>query len=209
MKTENLGWVVAAALAGAMVASGFQDNKTKIGTVDIKKVFDQSEYAKQQTEVLQNLGSSREAVLQFVNRYKFMKVEDARRFKELSLKPNPSASDKDAVEKIKAAVVAEDAQFRALQTKSSPTADDQKKLGEYSQRIQAMGALQAQWAQEFETEIGTKQASLREEALSRVKQSISGIAAKEGYNIVFVTDIAPFSTNDITDESLKAMNTKK
>ncbi|HEY0866250.1 MAG TPA: hypothetical protein VGE01_02665, partial [Fimbriimonas sp.] len=164
MKFERLGWVVAAALAGAMAATGFQDNSAKFGTVDIKKVFDQSEFAKQQTEVLRNLGTSRESVLQFVNQYKFMKVEDARKFRELSIKANPSAADKAEIDRIKAGVVAEDAQFRALQTKQNPTAEDQAQLSEYGKRIQALGALQAQWAQEFDQEVGGLQGRLREQA---------------------------------------------
>jgi len=39
MKLEKMGWLVAASLAGAMVATGFQGANDKVGVVDLSKVF--------------------------------------------------------------------------------------------------------------------------------------------------------------------------
>jgi len=209
MKFEKLGWVVAAALAGAFVATGFQGTTTKIGTVDIKQVFDKSDYAAAQTGVLRNLGQSRASVLAFMNQYRAMKADDAKKFRDLSLKANPSQGDKDALEQLKTAVATDDAKYHALQTKTPLSADEQTQLADYQKRVQATGALQAQWATEFDTEVGDLQAKLRDQALGKVKESIGQVARTQGYSIVFDAAIAPYSANDITDESLTAMNKKK
>src|SRR5207302_127796 len=99
MKVRNLGWIVAAALTVFAATAGFQGTTTKIGVVDMGKVFADSEYAKSQTQSLQNVGQARQSMLDFVNEYRAFTIEQATRFHDLSIKPNPTAPEKAEIEK--------------------------------------------------------------------------------------------------------------
>lgn len=208
MKFDKLGWVVAAGLLGAFVASGFQTSTIKMGTVDMIKVFNDSSYTKGQTEVLRTMGKARQDLMEFLSTYRATKTDDAQKLRDLSLKDNPTAADKAAADALKAAIIADDGKFRDLQTKQNPTADETKTLTDYNQRAQNLSALQQRWATEFDDEVQKKQAALRSQALDKVKAAVGDVAKKQGFSIVFDSGIAPFSSNDITDEALNATNKK-
>ena len=75
MKFEHVGWVVAAGIGGSIVASGFQAPTTKIGVVDVGKVFNDSEYAKTQAAALQQTVDARSTMLEFVKTYRLFTPE--------------------------------------------------------------------------------------------------------------------------------------
>ncbi|MFZ4507909.1 MAG: OmpH family outer membrane protein [Fimbriimonas sp.] len=207
--TDKLGWIIAALMAGFMVGTGFQGQAIKVGTVDLEKVFNDSEYVKKQNEGLRALGQTRQDILEFVAANKTMKPEDAAKFRDLSLKTTPTAEDKAALEKLKADAVASDRRFRELQTKANATDAEQALLREFNQRNQAAPAMLQRWEQEFSTELRDTQDKLRVESLSRAKDAVRQVAAKDGFSVIFAEQVAPYSANDVTDSSLKAMNTKK
>jgi Skp family chaperone for outer membrane proteins len=208
-KFDKLGWVVAAGVIGIMVGSGFQNSTVKIATVDLEKVFNDSEYAKNQTAVLRNMGVARQGVLEYLSTYRAVKVEDAQRFRDLSLKDNPTPADKTALDSLKTTIQTDDRRFKDLQTKSNPTPDEQAALQDYNRRIQQLAALQQRWNQEFEDEIRNMQQRLRNDTLNRVRQSVNDVAKQQGQSVVFASQVAPYAANDITDEALKNMNARR
>ncbi len=209
MKFDRLGWVVAAVLVGGIVGMGFQAPAAKTGTVDLAKVFNESEYAKQQTEGLRNMGASRQDVIDFVRTYRSMKAEDATKFKDLTLKANASATEKAELERLKNEGQAAETKYRELSTKASPSQAELAQIEEMNRRKDATGALLEQWQNDFAGEIQTRQESLRNDTLGRVKAAIQQVARDQGYTMVFDQAVAPYSANDITAEALKAMNAKK
>jgi len=209
MKLERLGWIVAAALAGGMVGMGFQGATEKTGTVDLAKVFNDSEYAKKQTDALKTMGQARQGVIEFVRTNPHMKTEDATKFKELSLKDSATAADKADLERIKADAQANETKFREVTSKNNPTPADVSQIEEFNRRKDTTQNLLEKWNADFSAEIQTKQESLRNDTLSRVKDAVKQAAKNQGYSIVFVQDIAPYSANDLTQDSLNAMNAKK
>jgi Skp family chaperone for outer membrane proteins len=211
MKFERLGWIVAAALAGAMIGMGFQGNAQKTGTVDLEKVFNESAYAKKQTEGLRNMGQARVGIVEFLRTYRTIKPDDATKFRDLSLKDAAAstANDKAEIERIKNQAQKDEQTYRALSTKDKPTQAEVTQIEELNRRKEATAALLEKWNGEFSTELQTRQESLRGETLQRVKDAVSQVAKDQGYSMVFVQNIAPYSANDITAEALKAMNNKK
>jgi len=209
MKFERLGWVVAAALAGGMVGMGFQDASAKTGTVDLAKVFNDSDYAKKQTDMLKTMGAARTAVLEFVNANSHMKADDAMKFKDLSLKDSPTAADKADVERLKSDAQASELTYRTLATKDKPTQAEVAQIEDLNHRKDSMQTLLTKWNTDFSTELQTKQEALRTDTLSRVKDAVQQVAKAQGYSMVFVQDIAPYSSNDLTKDALAAMNQKK
>src|SRR5579872_1951953 len=107
MKLERLGWVVAAALAGGMVGMGFKAPGDKTGSVDIAKIFKESDFSKKQTEALRGQIMARQAVIEFVKNNRNMKADDATKLRDLSIKDTQSAADKTDIERIKSDAISE------------------------------------------------------------------------------------------------------
>ncbi len=210
MKIDKAGWIAVAVLAGAVVTAGFQGTTAKNGIVDVEKVFNESTFAKNQSESLRTMGMSRQSVLEFVNQYRTMLSTDAEKFKDLTIKATAlSPAEKTELERIKVdAKTSEDA-YRAGITQASPTPELLKKIEDWNRRKDATGDLLQNWQQDFTAEVQAKQASLRAEALVKVRQSIQKVARDQGYTMVFDSNVAPYAANDLTDEALKAMNAMK
>lgn len=198
-----------AGIAGWLVATGFQAGSTKMGVVDVGKVFSDSEYAKAQSAALQQTVDARTAMLEFVKQYRLFTPEQASAFKDLSTKGVPTPAEKTQLDKIKADVQAADKTFRDLQTKKNPTPDDTAKMTLYTQEVQTMSATSMRWAQGFDEEIRTLNEKLRNDTLQRVRDAVKVVGAKQGFTLIFSSDVAPYGASDVTDDTLKAMNAKK
>ncbi|MBC8065567.1 MAG: hypothetical protein H7Y17_12100 [Chlorobia bacterium] len=209
MKIQHMGWVLAGGIAGMLVGSGFQAKTDKYGVVDLAEVFSSSEFAKTQTDSLRNLSTQRQDLLQFVNTYPVLSAEQASRFRELSVKPQVTAAEKAELDKLKATIIAQDKKFKDLQLKAQPTPEEIASLREFNDRTQNMVKTIDRWAREFGDELSGMQEKLRKDTLDRVKVAIQEVGLKQGYSIVYVQDIVPYAANNITTESLKAMNSKK
>jgi Skp family chaperone for outer membrane proteins len=179
-----------------MIGMGFQGAGTKIATVDLAKVFNDSDFAKAQDANLKTLGASRKAVLDFLTSYSSISVADAQKFRDLSIKENPTAADKAELDRIRSSAVTVDQKFRDLQTKANPTAEDRTQLATYNQNAKENGAL-------------AQQEKLRADTLAKAKAAVADAAKKGEVSVVFVQDVAPYSANDITADALKSMNGKK
>jgi len=209
MKFDRLGWVVAAALVGGIAGMGFQGTTEKTGTVDMAKVFNESEYAKKQTDSLRTMGQARQGVLEFLRQNSHMKPEDATKFHDLSIKADPTATDKADVERIKKDAGTTEQRFSTLSQKDKPTQAEVTEMEDMNRRKDAVTDLVQKWSQDFSGELQAKQEALRNDTLDKVKDAVAQVAKQQGYTMVFVQDIAPYSSNDLTGDALKAMNNKK
>ncbi|CAN5619958.1 hypothetical protein BH11ARM2_BH11ARM2_34930 [soil metagenome] len=211
MKTQNLGWAIAGvmglAMAG-MVGSGFQTTQTKIGTVSVAKVFNDSDYVKHQDSDLKNLGTSRKAIVDFIDAYRTMPTADLQKFKDLSMKPSPSDGDKAEIERIRSAAVQTDQKYRDLQTKANQSDAEKTQMAEFNRRVQDNSQLLQKVQDELSQEVQDRQAKLRSDTMEKVKAAVAEVAKKEGYSVIFLDEVAPYSANDLTDEALKVMNAK-
>jgi len=209
MKTDRLGWMVAAALGGAILGMGFRAPGDKTGTVDVIKVFKDSDYAKSQNEGLQAQVAARRDVVQFVQANRNMKADDADKLRILSTKEKPTPADKADIERIKLDAQADEKKARDLQTKEKPTPAELTAIEDYTKRKDATGQRLEKWQQDFNTELTAQQQRMNDEALVRVRQVIQQVARDQGYSIVFAQEIAPYCANDLTADAFKAMNAKK
>lgn len=209
MKIQRMGWVLAAGIAGSMAGSGFQAKADKWGVVDLAQVFTQSEFAKNQTDSLRNLSTQRQDILQFANTYPVFSAEQSNRFRELSVKPQVTAAEKAELDRLKTTIIAQDKKFKDTILKANPTPDEVALLREYNDRTQTMEKTIDRWAREFGDELQTMQSKLHRETMERVKVAVQEMGTKQGYSVIFVQDIVPYAANNLTTDSLKAMNAKR
>jgi len=208
MNVERLGWIAAAALAGGIVAMGFKAPGDKTGTVDVAKVFKDSDMAKKQTDTLRAQVVARRSVMEFVGANRNMKPEDAGKLHDLVIKEAPTAADKVEIERIKGDATAAETKARELQTKDKPTAADLTQLDDFTKHKDATGQLLDKWQKDFQEEIQTKEAKMNDDTLDKVRQAIQQVGRDQGYSIVFSNNIAPYCPNDLTTEASNKMNKK-
>jgi Skp family chaperone for outer membrane proteins len=209
MNISKLGWVCSGLMVVLFASTGFQAKTDKIGIVDMNRVFRESGFFKTQSDSLRSLAESRKAIVEFVRTYPVFTPEQATRFKEISIKPVPTAPDKAALEKIKQDVMAANKKFNDLNTKANPTPDEVAQIKEYVNRTQAMAGTLERWAREFEDEFGDSQDKAQRDASDRVRAAIKEVGQKQGYTLVLSQDSAPYGANDLTTEALKSMDSKK
>jgi Skp family chaperone for outer membrane proteins len=209
--SHHLGWITSGALTLVLcvvLSSGFQEKSQKIGTVNIARVFNESEYTKRQDSALKSFGTQRQGVLDFVENYRVLSTAELIKYRDLTLKATPTEADRTEIERIRRVATAADARYRELQTKANATEAERAQLAEMSRNVQENNGLLQRLQQEFGREVNERQERLRSETIDKVKASISEVANKQGYSIVFDEQVAPYSANDVTSEALKTMNAK-
>ncbi len=211
MKNMHKSGLTAVAIAfGIFAAIGFQDATNKLGIVDISKVVEDSDFGKSNQTTFNQMKTAREGVLEFMDTYRVLTVEQATRFRDLSIKPTPTAEEKAELDRIKAEVIAADRKNKELSVKTTGlTAEDRALIEEYSKRSNNIEMMAGRWLREFTNELQTWADRQKVTSLERARTAVQEVAKAGGFTLVFEVGIAPYGANDLTDAALKAMNAKK
>jgi Skp family chaperone for outer membrane proteins len=203
------GWVVAAGLAGIMLGSGFQTPSLKLGVVDLNSVIDKSDAGKAGKKSFEEMKAAREGLLEFIDQYRILTIEQANRLRELMLLKERAKPEEAELERLKADIIATSKRSAELATKPNYTPEERTLVEEYSRRSQTMNETSTRWLREFSDEVQNWVAASREQNYQKAKAAAAEVAAKDGYTMVIEGSVAVFGANDITDLSLAAMNAKK
>jgi len=206
---HKTGLAIVALFFGVFAAVGFQDAAMKIGIVDISKVVEDSDFGKANQATFNQMKTAREGVLEFIDTYRVLTVEQGTRFRDLSIKPSPTAEEKAELDRIKADVQAADKKNKELSVKQNLTPEDRALIEEYSKRANNMEMTAGRWLREFTNELQQWADRQKVTSLERARAAIQEVAKAQGFTIVFEVGIAPYGANDLTEAALKAMNAKK
>ncbi len=196
-----LAGVATTAAAGALLLGlvGFQGGASaKVGVVDFPRALKESALIATQNEGLRKADSARQAVAEFVNTYPTITVDQARTFRTLSLKANPTDADREALDKLKAAIIADEKKARDLQTKANPTQDDLKAIEAYRTRAVASREMLQGWIGEFRNEMGALRNDAEQDLAQKVRALVAEVGKKQGYSVIYNSDVAPYAANDVT-----------
>ena len=186
-----------------MIGSGFQGASLKIGVVDPMTVQQAMEGNKSMAEDLNKMVSERQAVLEYLDRYRVIKKADAEKFKTLSLKANKTDAEKAELEKVKTYAQDQKKKFEDLQLKPAPTAEELKQLDDVRSRQAEIGDYLNTLNTDFQQELKAKQNAVQKSALDTYTNSVKEVAKKQGFTIIFDKNVAPYGANDITDDVAK------
>jgi Skp family chaperone for outer membrane proteins len=192
-----------------MLGSGFQSPTLKLGVVDLNSVIDKSEDGKTSQKQFQSMKKSREGILEFIDQYRILTPEQAIRFRDLSLKTEPTKPEEAELERIKAEVIAASKKSQELAIKPNLTPEERTLVEEYSRRSMNMNDLSSRWLREFTDEVQKYVADKKEENYVKARAAVNEVATKETYTMIFEGTVALFGANDITEQTLVAMNAKK
>jgi hypothetical protein len=158
---------------------------------------------KSMAEDLNKMVSERQAVLEYLDRYRVIKKADAEKFKTLSLKANKTDAEKAELEKVKTYAQDQKKKFEDLQLKPAPTAEELKQLDDFRTRQAEIGDYLNTLNTDFQQELKAKQNAVQKSALDTYTNSVKEVAKKQGFTIIFDKNVAPYGANDITDDVAK------
>ena len=200
--------VVIVGAVALFAATGLQTGAAKFGVVDMQRMLAESASGKAVQGQLQTELNTRQGVLEFINTNRVLTMDQATKLRDLSVKPVPTEADKTELDKLKDAIKAESKTFNDLMMKSNPTDTERAKITELQGRKQAMDAILQQWHQEMMDELNAIEAVKMGELGKKAKDVIQALGKKDGYSVVFPSNVAVYSANDITDAAIKALDAK-
>lgn len=206
--TQNLGWMAAALMAGVLLSTGFQTQTLKVGVVDVSKILETSNPSSSANKQLEVMKKSREDLLEFISQYLAVATEgQINKLKEYAIKEAPltDAEKKDEAA-IKTAIMNEDLRYKNLAQKAQPTAEETKQLNEFGLRDRTNKKTLDAMLMEFRKAFDDATAKQSEAVITKAKSSLEEIAKAGGYTVILDRRTAPWGANDVTDDTLKAMN---
>ncbi len=210
LNTKWMGWIVAAGSIGFMMLSGFQPAQEKTGVVDLNRVLNESDRGRKANQDLQNALAVREDLLNFVNTYRILTLDQAAKLRELSLKPTPTEADKAEIEKIKKEVIDSDKRRNEILQKTNQTEAEQMALRDFADRARTVAErILPRWDQEMQGEMSQLETKLRQETLEAARLALRDTAKTQGFTVVIESTVAPYGANDLTEPTIKTMNAKR
>jgi Skp family chaperone for outer membrane proteins len=209
---DQLGWVLAAAIAGVMLSSGFQGATDKTGVVDLGVVVNKSNQWQASSKQFDAMKTSRQSLLDFVAANPVVSLEQAQQLHDLSIKDPQTDADRATITKIEADVTAACKSYEDLSKKKDLTADEKAQVAEYSRRAGVMlgqDGTFSRWKGDFQTELEDWSQKHRDDCVAKAKDAIGQTAKGQGYTLIFDKASAPYGANDLTDAALQAMNAQK
>ncbi len=207
---NRLGWACAAGIVAVLAIAGFQGAAEKTGVVDLNKCIQQSTLGQANTAQLNAAVAARRGLIDFIRTYRVLTPEQAQKMRDLTLKANITDPEKAELERIKQEVIANDRKRNELAQKGNGLTDDEKKqLNEFAQRAQAMGAVLEAWNGDFTQDLTDLQQKLQSETIDKAKAALAQVGKAQGFSMIFETNVAPYSANDVTEAVVKQMNANR
>jgi Skp family chaperone for outer membrane proteins len=203
-KKAMFGWILSFALGSGIIAAGFQAKQEKVGVVDFMKVVLESKEVKRYEDSMRQAQAVRAGLINFIQQNPTIKVEDALKLRDLTLKPTQTDADKNEIERIKKEAIASQDRLRKIQTTQKPTQQELTELDDLNRRASLIQQQLERIAGEMQNEMADKQALGNADVRSKIREIISGVAKSQGYTIVYSTDSAVYGVNDITSDCIKA-----
>ena len=100
IESYKIGWTLAFAMLGVLVAVGFQAATEKVGTVDLAKVMDDSDLGKAGQDKVNKMNQDRIAVLQFMSENRVLTEDQSKRVRDLSLKADCTKDEQAELDRL-------------------------------------------------------------------------------------------------------------
>jgi Skp family chaperone for outer membrane proteins len=206
LKSPWAGWMAAGLLLVTLMASGFQSAQEKVASVDITEVLQKSKLGRESNEKLRSAYQQRSDVITFIMDNPVLTAEQAQTLRNLSLKENVTAQEKQQLEAVKVEIRTAANQRASLASKAGRTAEEDALLNSLNQRVQTAGVVMEQFQQQFSEDMDRIESDLRNEAIGRVKTTTRDIARRNGFTQVFEAQVMIFAANDLTEQVIRAVD---
>jgi len=211
-RADQLGWIIAAAVAGVILSSGFQGSTEKTGVVDLVGIVTKSDSGQADSQHFEQLKANRQKLLDFVGANPVLTIEQAQQLHDLVVKDPQTDADKAQIDKLEGDVQTASKTYQDLRAKQNLTQDEKSQLDEYSRRAESMlgdGGTYQRWGNDFTAELQDWSDKHHLDGINKARAAVASVAKAQGFTLVFDKSVAPYGANDLTDAALQAMNAQK
>jgi Skp family chaperone for outer membrane proteins len=179
-----------------------------IGNVDLDKIL--AGYSKKATydQQVQDLNAKLDAQFKQQVNYDMLTKDQQTQLTTLLSKPGATSEDQASITALQQQSDKNAQELTALQQKQNPTATDSARLQILSQQKQAGQQVLQDVANSYQAQVTAEQQRLSAQLSETVRIAIVAVAKEKGLTVVFTSQVAIYSTNDITDDVLKRLNGK-
>lgn len=205
---------VAASLTGA-TAKGYApaEGGLKIAAVNPARLILESKYYKAETEKLSKLQTDTQSIIRTWDQNALLPAADQKTLGDLVVEEGQPAG-LDAGKKAQKQKLMDQGkalfnEFIALQTKQvALTQGENDRLREFVKLETDTKQREQTTAGNVKNEIDTKIAGIRETTDKNARESLNKVSLKEGYNLVFSSEVLLYAEKDITEKVLSDLNGK-
>lgn len=205
----GLGLLTASFMGGAAHAQA--QTAPKFGSVDMAQVLADSKARQKGSDELNGTVSTLRKVLQQLQERnaRFLSEVEIKELAALYEKPTPTDAEKKRISALEDAATLKSAAKGRLENTASPTEDQRKEYGTLTATEQSGAQVLKGISDGFSQRVDARQADLQTKQLATIKAAITKLAKEQGLSVVFDSQVAYFTANDITADVVKEINNQK
>jgi Skp family chaperone for outer membrane proteins len=204
---------VVASLTGATAKERAADTGLKVAVVNPARIILETKYYKTETDKLSKLQADMQTMVRTWEQNNLLSQADQQTLGELVVqeetKEGLDAGKKAQKQQITDRGKALFGELLTLQTKGQLNQVENDRLREFAKLAADTQKREQDKVNTVKAEIDTKLAAIREATDKNARDSLNKIAKKDGYNLVFSSEVLLYSENDITEKVLTDLNNIK
>ena len=192
-------WSAAASAAPATGAAQF-------GSVDINKIQAASTKKEAYDTTLHDMASRLDAQFKQQAAYVMLSKDEQLQLSQLLAKANRSDVENTQVTALEAKATHDAQELTNVQQNKNPSSTDSARLDALTKQYQAGQQALTDIGEEYQSQLKKASDTDNADFTKSVKEAISVVAQQRGLAVVFTSDVAVYTGNDITDEVVKRLN---
>jgi len=219
--TPSLRLVVITLVVGCVVASltgatakerAPADNGLKIAVVNPARLILDTKFYKSETDKLEEKRKGAQEKIRAWDQNRLLTKDEQQKLGDLAVEAIGKAGLDAAKKAEQTRLLAKNNDLRneqlALQTKQNANQVDLDRLTVLIRLDQETQKREADEAQRVKDEIDKRLADIRQVTDTAARESLNKIAKKDGFNMVFSSEVLLYADNDITDKVISDINSK-
>ncbi|MDQ2986093.1 MAG: OmpH family outer membrane protein [Armatimonadota bacterium] len=198
--------VFAAFLLGMFALTAWEQNTLKLAAVNLGDVAERSKLGQREKKEFETLRTKYGSLIQFLNTNKSIAREDAQKMVDLWNKEKPTPAETQQLEGLKTKGQTQSEELRRLISVLNPSAEQQSRIRELSGMSQATEDLLPQLDGLLGQAMQQRAASKQQEVLEKARAAVQKVGKRDGFTMVFESQVAVYGATDLTDEALKTMD---
>jgi len=192
----------------AQAKQGNAGSAPVFGSVNTQIIANESKGRKQDMADLDKIVQTMRSVLQQLQEggARFLTDVEIKELASLLEKPNPTDVEKKRISALEDKGILASGQKRKLELTPNPTDDQKKQFASLTESEQKGMQTIKNLAGEYDKRLGDKELELNNKTVTDIKNKISEVAKEKNISVVFDSQVAIFTANDLTEEVIKRIN---
>jgi Skp family chaperone for outer membrane proteins len=204
-------WIPALAIGALMIVGAVEQTNTSMewGSVDLIKAATECKQGKAAIDEYQAKLQIYSEALNTWNNNRFLKEEEFQTILKIKTDPKATPEQKVLIQKLidQSAVI--DQELADLQNKPKPSEYEKKRLLELTTRARNAETLIKNESGALKVELDNWSAKRRDDLIASCKVTVAQVAKKKSCSVIFLSTIAVYAKNDLTEDVILEMNKKK